>query len=157
MPTAQHWPWRGRWWRTWSLWIAGKKAFWQWKTKTAPLPRGCQIQEDFFSAQPARSRQLPTGRRSVSSRGPHRIVSRLAGDHQLNLLCRPFGAETANGCLVLNRRGTTAERHERELKHLRTLCTRFSEARRESFCPLDTDLSWMSANLPLPRLWKGCP
>src|SRR5205807_6056379 len=60
-----------------------------------------------------------------------------------NLLCRPFGAETANGCLVLNRRGTTAERHERELKHLRILCTRFSEARRESFCPLDTDLSWM--------------
>ncbi|HXM95835.1 MAG TPA: alkaline phosphatase family protein, partial [Candidatus Dormibacteraeota bacterium] len=48
-------------------------------------------------------------------------------------------------CLVLNRRGTTAERHERELKHLRILYTRFSEARRESFCPLDTDLSWMSA------------
>ncbi len=44
---------------------------------------------------------------------------------------------------ILNRRGTTAERHERELKHLRILYTRFSEARRESFCPLDTDLSWM--------------
>ena len=27
-----------------------------------------------------------------------------SGDHKLNLLCRPFGAETANGCLVLNRR-----------------------------------------------------
>src|SRR5258708_1098928 len=45
-----------------------------------------------------------------------------------------------------NRRGTTAERHERELKHLRILCTRFSEARQESFCPLDTDLSWMSGS-----------
>jgi hypothetical protein len=27
MPTAQHWPWRGRWWRTWWLLIAGQKAF----------------------------------------------------------------------------------------------------------------------------------
>jgi hypothetical protein len=83
-------------------------------------------------------------------------VSRLAGDHKLNLLCRPFGAETANGCLVLNRRGTTAERHERELKHLRILYTRFSEARRESICPLDTDLSWTSANLTLGLL-PACP
>src|SRR5258708_34028924 len=56
-----------------------------------------------------------------------------------------------------NRRGTTAERHERELKHLRILCTRFSEARRESFCPLDTDLSWMSTRrkLWLVRLGSG--
>src|SRR5205809_1277197 len=58
----------------------------------------------------------------------------------------PDGTLHANATvLVLNRRGTTAERHERELKHLRILCTRFSEARRESFCPLDTDLSWTSA------------
>jgi hypothetical protein len=48
-----------------------------------------------------------------------------------------------------HRAGTTAERHERELKHLRILCTRFSEARGESFCPLDTGLSWMSANREL--------
>src|SRR5713226_4345999 len=27
--------------------------------------------------------------------------------------------------------------------------TRFSKARQESFCPLDTDLSWMSATLTL--------
>ena len=52
-----------------------------------------------------------------------------------------------------NRRGTTAERHERELKHLRILCTRFSEARRESFCPLDTDLSWRSACHPCRESW----
>ncbi len=35
---------------------------------------------------------------------------------ELNLLWKPFGAETANGCLVLDRAGTTAERHEGELK-----------------------------------------
>src|SRR6266852_1453500 len=51
----------------------------------------CRKYQDLLSALPARSRQLPTGRRSVSSRGPHRIVSRLAGDHELNLLCRPSG------------------------------------------------------------------
>jgi hypothetical protein len=48
-----------------------------------------------------------------------RFVSRLAGEHKLNLLWRPCGAETANGCLVLDRAGTTAERHERELKALK--------------------------------------
>src|SRR5260370_34864858 len=73
------------------------------------------------------------------------------------LLCRPLGAETANGCLVLDREGTTAERHERELKHLRILCTRFFEARRESFCPLDTDLSWMSASRKLSKRVAGLP
>src|SRR5260370_7791806 len=56
------------------------------------------------------------------------------------------GTGPQKGCLVPHRGGTTAERHERELKHLRILCTRFSEARRESFCPLDTDLSWMSGS-----------
>jgi hypothetical protein len=51
----------------------------------------CEIQEDFFSAQPARSRQKPTGRRSASSRCPYRIVSRLAGDHQPPSICTCFG------------------------------------------------------------------
>src|SRR5260370_38298092 len=41
---------------------------------------------------------------------------------------------------------TTAESRERGLKHLRILCTRCSEARRESFCPLGRDLSWMSGS-----------
>src|SRR6266478_3087298 len=68
---------------------------------------------------------------------------------------RPFGAETANGCLVLDRRGTTAERHERELKALKDFTHALSKARQESFCPLDTDLSWMSANRKLSGLQSG--
>src|SRR5260370_19620242 len=55
-----------------------------------------KYRRSFFSAQPARSRQLPTRRRSISSRGPHQIVSRLAGDHQINLLCSPRSADTTN-------------------------------------------------------------
>jgi hypothetical protein len=55
-------------------------------------------------------------------------------------------AETANGCLVLHQARTIAERHNRELEHLKKLFTRSSVARQESFCPLDTDLSWMSSN-----------
>jgi hypothetical protein len=55
-------------------------------------------------------------------------------------------AETANGCLVPNHQGTTAQRHERELKTLKSFITRFSSARQESFCPLDTDLPWMSCS-----------
>jgi len=45
-----------------------------------------------------------------------------------------------------NRRGATAERHERELKTLKNFTHALSRARQEAFCPLDTDLSWMSAN-----------
>jgi len=47
----------------------------------------------------------------------------------------------------------TAERHERELKYLRILCTRFSEVRRESFYPLDINLSWTLANRKLS--WRA--
>jgi len=45
-------------------------------------------------------------------------IDRLAGEHKLNLLFKTTRwSETANGCLVLDRTGTTAERHERELKN----------------------------------------
>jgi hypothetical protein len=83
------------------------------------IARCRKYHEDSFSAPPARSRQLPTGRGSVSSRGLLRIVSRLAGEHKLNLLFKTTRwSETANGCLVLDRTGTTAEGHERELRNL---------------------------------------
>src|SRR5713226_3575997 len=59
---------------------------------------------------------------------------------------RSFGAETANGCLVLDRRGTTAERREGELERPEDFCLRSSQAHQESSCPLDKDLSWTSAN-----------
>jgi len=58
-------------------------------------------------------------------------------------------AKTANGCLVLLATGTAAERHERELKALKTSFTRSSRARQESFCPLDKDSSWKSATRKL--------
>src|SRR5258708_11595331 len=58
----------------------------------------------------------------------------------------PWGARKAKGCRFKNEKEPTAERQERGLKHLRILCARFSEARGESFCPLDRDLSWMSGS-----------
>src|SRR5260370_21222501 len=44
-------------------------------------------------------------------------------DCRLLALRFSLGAETAHGCLVLNRRATTAERHERDLNHPTLLCT----------------------------------
>src|SRR6266403_621885 len=67
---------------------------------------------------------------------------------------RPFGAETANGGLVLDRRGTTAERREGELERPEDFCQRSSRARQESFCPLDTDLSWMSPSRKQSRTYR---
>src|SRR5713226_5407475 len=65
---------------------------------------------------------------------------------------RSFGAETANGCLVLDRRGTTAERREGELERPEDFCLRSSQAHQESSCPLDKDLSWMSA---IRNVWSA--
>ncbi len=53
----------------------------------------------------------PTGRRSASSGCSRWLVSRLAGEHQRNLLFKTARwSETANGSLVLSGIGTTAER-----------------------------------------------
>jgi hypothetical protein len=51
-------------------------------------------------------------------------------------------SETANGSLVLIE--TTAERPTPAAKNPKELHLRSSEARRESLCPLDKDLSWKS-------------
>ena len=60
-------------------------------------------------------------------------------------------AETANGCLVLHSRKNDAERHNRGPKNLKRLFfARSSWACQENFCPLDKDLSWMSATLRAP-------
>ena len=53
---------------------------------------------------------------------------------------RPLGAETANGCLALDRAGTNAEAQTRA-EGLKSFTHARSKARQESFCPLDTDLS----------------
>src|SRR5579862_7988269 len=54
------------------------------------------------------------------------------------------GSETANGSLVLSHPGTAAERPTHAAKIKKNLHPRSSAARRESFCPLDKDLSWKS-------------
>src|SRR5882762_682094 len=67
--------------------------------------------------------------------------------HKLNLLFKTTRwSETANGSLVLYEIGTTAERPTHAAKNQKNLHPRSSEARRESFCPLDKDLSWKSGN-----------
>jgi len=56
--------------------------------------------------------------------------------------------------------GSQSKRNQRReartrAEALRILCTRFPEAGRESFCPLDTDLSWMRRSchaLPVRRI-----
>jgi hypothetical protein len=55
-------------------------------------------------------------------------------------------AVSANGSLVLFQIGTTAERPTLAAKNPKELHPRSSVARRESFCPLDKDLSWKSRN-----------
>jgi hypothetical protein len=55
-------------------------------------------------------------------------------------------AASANGSLVLFRIGTTAEKPAHAAKNQKELHPRSSVACRESFCPLDKDLSWKSRN-----------
>ncbi len=64
-------------------------------------------------------------------------------------------AETANGCLVLHSARTIAERHNREPKNSKRISALLL-AYRENCCPLDKDLSWMSATLTF-RLLQSCP
>ena len=53
-------------------------------------------------------------------------------------------SETANGSLVLSRIGTPAESPRTRRRIRKNLHPRSSAARRESFGPLDKDLSWKS-------------
>ena len=64
----------------------------------------------------------------------------------------PAGLRQQMDVWFYDHEGTTAERHERELKTLNSSVTRSSEARRESFCPLDTDVSWKSRFRKLARI-----
>ncbi len=54
---------------------------------------------------------------------------------QIQSSVEALGDETANGCLVLDRTGTTAERHRRELKTLNTVTYAFLPARQEGSLP----------------------
>src|SRR5579863_7849957 len=65
-----------------------------------------------MNAQAARSRRLPTGRRSTDSGGSLRIVSGLAENTNSIICDGSREPETANGCPVLHRmRGPSAVRH----------------------------------------------
>src|SRR5437879_3224296 len=107
-----------------------------------------------LSTQPARSCKGATGRRSVSSRGLRRIVSRLAGNTN-SIFCEGHRRwpETANGCLVLRKAGALAEKAQIAAENSAVIVfARSSVARvgRTSFS-LDKDLSWMSANPSAPQ------
>jgi len=65
--------------------------------------------------------------------------------HKLNLLFKTTRwSETANGSLVLFAIGTRLRGQQTRREIRKDLYPRSSEARRESFCPLDKDLSWKS-------------
>src|SRR6266852_5293247 len=78
-------------------------------------------------------------------------VSRLAGEHKLNLLFKTTRwSETANGSLVLHIKKEPRPRGQDTRREIRRdLHPRSSQARQESFCPLDKDLSWKSGNRKL--------
>ncbi len=138
--TARPLRWRASWWPTWLLWIGAKKSFYQYKEKTAPpLARCRKYQEDFFSA-----RQLPTGRRSVSSRCPHRIVSRLAAAQTQSSVKTTRWPETANGCL-----GSTSKRN-----HCREARKRAEEP--EGFLSRASPKRVRRAFALLTRTYHGC-
>jgi hypothetical protein len=104
--------------------IAGKRSSCSSKEKTRPLPK-TRRQERISSAcgLPGLA-VMPTGPESASSRCPPRIVSGLAGEHKLNLLCSLSWAVTANGSLVLCPIGTKAERPRHAPTDEKRICTR---------------------------------
>src|SRR2546421_10872818 len=86
--------------------------------------------------------RLPTERRRSNSRGSLRIVSGLAENTHSIFCDGPHGPETVNGCPVLRRQETTAERHTCELRVLIASIVRAPPKRAsgESFSPLTKDL-----------------
>src|SRR5216684_981308 len=65
--------------------------------------------------------------------------------HKLNLLFKTTRwSETANGSLVLLKQEPRLRGQHTRRRIRKNLYTRSSEARWESFCPLDKDLSWKS-------------
>src|SRR6266571_9271257 len=86
--------------------------------------------------------RLPTERRRSNSRGSLRIVSGLAENTHSIFCDGPHGPETVNGCPVLRRQETTAERHTCELRVLIASIVRAPPKREsgESFSPLTKDL-----------------
>ena len=70
---------------------------------------------------------------------------------------QPAKAETANGSLVLSQIETTAKEANTRGEEPEKNYTRAPpEARRESSCPLDKDLSWKSGNRTCGS-WYPCP
>jgi hypothetical protein len=59
---------------------------------------------------------------------------------------QPGRAEAANGSLVLLEKEPRLRGQHTRRRLRKNLHPRSSEARRESFCPLDKDLSWKSAH-----------
>jgi len=70
---------------------------------------------------------------------------------------RPFGAETANGCLGLDRRGTTAERREVELEKPEDFVSAPPERVRRAFALLTRTYHGcrQTGNNPRTRLFGG--
>src|SRR5205809_4049596 len=94
--------------------------------------------------------RLPTERRRSNSRGSLRIVSGLAENTHSIFCDGPHGPETVNGCPVLRRQETTAERHTCELRVLIASIVRAPPKRAsgESFSPLTKDLHGGRQSLP---------
>src|SRR6266404_27110 len=68
--------------------------------------------------------------------------------HKLNLLFKTTRwSETANGSLVLLKQEPRLRGQHTRREIRKSLYPRSSQARQESFCPLDKDLSWKSGGL----------
>src|SRR5438552_2617519 len=146
MPIERRWRWLGRWWRICSPWIGGNAISYRSQIRGAQRPRnrGPPRRKNNRITQRADCQvlRLPTERRRSNSRGSLRIVSGLAENTHSIFCDGPHGPETVNGCPVLRRQETTAERHTCELRVLIASIVRAPPKRAsgESFSPLTKDL-----------------
>src|SRR5882762_10151901 len=76
--------------------------------------------------------------------------------HKLNLLFKTTRwSATANGSLVLLKQEPRLRGQHTRRRIRKDLHPRSSVARRESFCPLDKDLSWKSGSTDKDLSWKS--
>src|SRR5438309_11726094 len=145
MPIERRWPLLGKWWLICSPSIEGNAISYRSQIRGAwrPRNRGPPGRKNNRITQRADCQvlRLPTERRRSNSRGSLRIVSGLAENTHSIFCDGPHGPETVNGCPVLRRQETTAERHTCELRVLIASIVRAPPKRvsGESFSPLTKD------------------
>src|SRR5713226_10696073 len=153
MPIAQHWRWRESWWPiSWQSTVVSA-IFKCWRRATAPLRR-CGGEYGGFLRRVA-CQVLPSSRLGEGAQAPDAPVDKFR-DWQENtnsIFCsRPLAGlrQQMEVWFYLKEEPRLRSQHTRR-RTRKNLHPRSSEARRESLCPLDKDLSWKSDNRKLEK------